>query len=233
MIYVIYFKSTKEEDFMNKNHSGIWRGVARMSLVALSLLVLSGCPDGNEDPPEKTLVSLKVTTPPEKGNYVIGDALDINGLVLTATYSDNTTEVISVKSSMVSGFDSTSAGSKNVVITYDGKTATFTVTVAEPNPDPNPNPNPEKTLVSLEVTTPPTKGSYVIGEALNINGLVLTATYSDNTTAVIPVIPSMVSGFDSTSAGQKTVVITYDGKTATFTVTVAAESSGDLNVIIH
>jgi len=74
-----------------------------------------------------------------------------------------------------------------------------------------------KTLVSIAVT-PPTKNRYIIGETLNTGGMVVTATYSDSKTAAVTGYTT--SGFDSTTTGQKTVTVSYEGKTATFTVTV-------------
>jgi hypothetical protein len=119
---------------------------------------------------------------------------------------------------MISGFDSTAAGTKTVTETYQEKTATFTVIV-------------EVTLVSIGVTGP-TKTSYAIKEALDLTGIELTAAYSDGSSEIIPVTVDMVSGFDSVAAGQKTVTVTYQGKTATFMVTVE-DRGGTIDAIIY
>jgi len=77
-----------------------------------------------------------------------------------------------------------------------------------------------KTLTSIAVTTPPIKTSYNVGETpLSTTGMVVTATYSDGTKA--PVTDYTTSGFDSTTAGTKTITVTYQGKTTSFTVTVS------------
>jgi len=78
----------------------------------------------------------------------------------------------------------------------------------------------EPTLTSIIVKTQPTKTEYWVGESLNTAGLTLTATYSDGSTETVR-SGFTTSGFSSTSAGTKTVTVTYEGKTATFTVTVA------------
>ena len=75
------------------------------------------------------------------------------------------------------------------------------------------------TLNKIEVATNPTKTTYEIGEALNTSGLTLKVTYSDGSTKNITT-GFTVSGFDSSTAGTKTVTVAYEGKTATFTVTV-------------
>lgn len=75
---------------------------------------------------------------------------------------------------------------------------------------------------SVAMKTQPTKTTYSVGEELDVTGAVITATYDDSTTADVNVTTAMCSGFDSTTAGNKTVTVTYEGKTTTFTVTVSS-----------
>ncbi len=82
----------------------------------------------------------------------------------------------------------------------------------------------EKTLSSIQITSNPTKTSYVIGESLNTAGLKLKLTYSDGSTEIVTT-GFTVSGFSSATAGTKTVTVSYGTKTATFTVTVTAPES--------
>lgn len=74
-------------------------------------------------------------------------------------------------------------------------------------------------LVSISVRTLPAKTSYTKGESVSLSGLTLTARYSDGTSGIIS------SGFtaspDVASAiGTQTVTVTYQGKTASFDITV-------------
>lgn len=86
---------------------------------------------------------------------------------------------------------------------------------------------PSKTLSSITVT-PPTKTAYTVGEAFDATGMVVTATYSDATTA--DVTSSVTTDFATqvASAGNKTVTVTYteDGTTVTgsFAITVSSGS---------
>ncbi len=73
-------------------------------------------------------------------------------------------------------------------------------------------------IVSINVTAP-TKTVYAVGAPLNQTGMVVTALYSDYTTKVIT-DGFTVSGFDSTTAGTKTVTVNYKGAIATFSVIV-------------
>lgn len=92
--------------------------------------------------PVKTLVGIAVTSQPAKTTYTVGDAIDLAGLEVTATYSDGTTVSVTVTSSILSGFDTESAGTKTVTVTFGDKTATFDVLVnaaQENNPPQNPS----------------------------------------------------------------------------------------------
>jgi len=76
------------------------------------------------------------------------------------------------------------------------------------------------TLTGIAISAPPTKTEYEIGDTLDLAGLIVTAAYSDDTTAVIGVSELTAGGFDASTPGNKSVTITYNGKSASFTVTV-------------
>ena len=159
-----------------------------------------------EAAPVVTLESITVSGP-TKTEYEIGDELDLTGLVVTAHYSDGSE--VAVEDYEVSGFDSSTAGEKTITVTYQDKTTTFTVNVKEAAP--------VVTLESITVSGP-TKTEYKIGEELDLTGLVVTAHYSTGDEATVTGYE--VSGFDSSTAGEKTITVTYQGKTAAFKVTV-------------
>ncbi len=75
---------------------------------------------------------------PVKTEYAVGERLDTTGMTVTAQYSDGTTVTLASGQYTVSGFDSATAGEKQVTVSYteDGvtKTAAFTVTVKEEAP---------------------------------------------------------------------------------------------------
>ncbi|MDR2576303.1 MAG: bacterial Ig-like domain-containing protein [Treponema sp.] len=113
-----------------KNTSKVLGLAAIIAAIALSALVMTGCPEPEPEGP--TVASIAITTPPAKTTYIIGESFDSTGLVVTATYDDDSTEVVTGYT--LSGFDSTTAGEKTITVTYEGKTVTFTVTVVEPTP---------------------------------------------------------------------------------------------------
>ena len=70
-------------------------------------------------------------TAPTKTEYTVGDELDLDGMKVTAKYSDGTTKDIAVTDCEVSGYDTTKTGEQTVTVTYEGKADTFKVTVKE------------------------------------------------------------------------------------------------------
>ena len=88
-----------------------------------------------------------------------------------------------------------------------------------------------KTLDSIAVTTPPTKTAYREGEDFNPAGMVVTATYTDSSTA--PVILYTVTDGTDMVAGKTSVTISYTegGVTETTTqpITVAKEYTVTVN----
>ena len=81
---------------------------------------------------------------------------------------------------------------------------------------------------SIAVTVQPAKKEYFTNESFDETGMVVVATFSDNSTA--PVDNSLLNfTYDFSTVGNKTVTIGYQGKTTTVTGIVVRELySGDL-----
>ena len=164
----------------------------------------------------KTLDSIAVTTAPTKTTYTAGENFNPAGMVVTATYSDTSTAAVT--SYTVTDGNSLTAGKTSVTISYTEGSVTKTCTQ-----DITVNAAP-KTLDSIAVTTAPTKTTYTAGENFNPAGMVVTATYSDTSTAAVT--SYTVTDGNSLTAGKSTVTISYteDGvtKTCTQAITVNA-----------
>ena len=285
--------------------------------------------------PQKTLLldSIAITEPPDKTAYVVGEALDLAGMVVTATYKDMSTQVVTDYDTVpADGAVLNTVGPQTVTVSYmeDGvtETATFTVTVneamiyaasidpfnshtfysavegygeqdaqvftitntgtgvltglsaalssgeffevsavlsgttIEPGETATVSVRPKTglaegyytdkltvtgdndielsvnlgftvnaapvTLTGIAVTTPPTKTVYTEGEALDLEGMVVTASYSNYTSAAITGYTTVpANGAILSTVGTVTVTVSYmeDGVTeiATFTVTVNAK----------
>lgn len=82
----------------------------------------------------KNVKEIKIKTPANDLDYEYGTKeLDLSGLEITVTYSDEGTEDITVADNAevtVTGFDGNTEGTQTITISYAGKTATYEVTVA-------------------------------------------------------------------------------------------------------
>ena len=73
---------------------------------------------------------------------------------------------------------------------------------------------------SLVINTLPSKTLYYTGDTLDLTGLSVTANYSDGTSAQINANSLSISGFDTSTAGEKTVTLSYGGKSVSFKINV-------------
>ena len=208
-VHVTYNNGTTK-DFdateLNISYSGFDTTTAKTITMTGTYEGVSGTFDVVINPVE--LVSVAVKTMPNKTKYYVGDTFDQTGLTLTATYNNGKTETIA-NGITCTGFSSDAVGSKTVTASYGGKSTTFNVDIEAVK------------LVSIAVKTNPTKMSYYQGEALDSTGLTLTATYNNGKTETVTT-GFTCSALDSSSAGQKTITVTYQGLTTTFSVTVIA-----------
>ena len=74
-----------------------------------------------------TVTSIAITKQPNKLTYVEGEVFDKTGMEVTATYSDNTTQVITNYN--VDKTEALKLTDTTITIAYQGKTATVTITV--------------------------------------------------------------------------------------------------------
>ena len=158
------------------------------------------------------LESLAVTKPPKKTIYKSGESFDPTGMVVEASYGFGLT-------SEVTGYTVTPSvltdGVTEVTITYtEGratKTASTPVTV-------------EKVLVSIEVTTQPTKTVYQYLEGFDPAGMVVTATFSDGSTAVVEDYSYPSSIFSTLGDQVVNLDYTYEGVTKSTHLSVAVDA---------
>ena len=142
-----------------------------------------------------------------KSEYKYGEPIDVSGLSITATKSSGATENITVTNSMISGYDPNQLGPQTVTVTYNNVTTTFNVNVVDYVKD-------------IEIVKP-TKLIYAIDETIDLTGgKVIEVMASGTATTPIAMTQAMISGFDSSTEGAKTITVTYGGFTKTFGITV-------------
>lgn len=169
-------------------------------------------------PGTEKLTGIAVTSNPTKVDYIVDDEFDATGLVVTASYNNNTTKELNANEYQISGADFSTPGEKTITITYEGQTATFVVNVVAP------------VILTDIVVTAPSKATYEIGEALNLEGLVVTANYSDGTNRVLNADEYQLSDVDLSVAGEKVIMVTFEGKTASFVINVNAPAPVESSV---
>lgn len=156
---------------------------------------------------KKAVSSIKVTTNP-KTIYSQGNTVSTTGGKITVTYDNGTTEVVDMTAGMISTPDMATIGTKNVTVTYLGKTTTYAITVNE------------KVVTSFTLNG--TSGlSVTEGLKLDLTGVTANLVYDNGTTANIPVTASMINYTDA--VGTQAVTVTVADVTNTFNITVKAK----------
>ena len=155
--------------------------------------------------------SLTIATPPNKTVYKSGETFDPTGMVVVANYGEGL--MANVTGYTVSPSVLTD-GVSEVVITYtEGritKTATVAVTV-------------EKVLVSIAITTQPTKTVYQYQESLDPTGMVVTATFSDGSTAAVTDYTYPTTNFSTLGRQVMKLEYTYEGVTKSTDLVVTVQ----------
>lgn len=76
----------------------------------------------------------------------------------------------------------------------------------------------ESSVSKIVIATPAKKTEYKVGESLDTTGLTLKVTYNTGDTKTVS--SGFTAKYDFSEAGDKTVTITYDGKSTTYNATV-------------
>lgn len=114
--------------------------LSMLAVVMMVLLVIAGCKT------ERELSGIEITTPPDKIAYIEGETFDSTGMVVTANYSDETSEPVTQYTVDKTGPLTTS--DTVVTVTYEGFTATVSITVAEDTEEPE---EPDEPVTITEV----------------------------------------------------------------------------------
>jgi hypothetical protein len=155
--------------------------------------------------------SLTIATTPNKTVYKSGETFDPTGMVVVANYGEGL--MANVTGYTVSPSVLTD-GVSEVVITYtEGritKTATVAVTV-------------KKVLVSIAITTQPAKTVYQYQESLDPTGMVVTATFSDGSTAAVLDYTYPTTNFSTLGRQVMKLEYTYEGVTKSTDLVVTVQ----------
>ena len=172
------------------------------------------------------LQSIAVTTPPSKTSYVQGDALDLAGMKVTATYTDGSTKDVtaSVTTDPASGTALSAVGNQTVQVSYTDtgltQTANFPITVTAPLAPLS----SDSTLASLSVDPGPLAPAFSAGVtnySVNVANAVASVTVkavANDSAAVI-----VGAGVHTVAVGKNQITVTVtaaDGTKTVYTITV-------------
>ena len=157
-----------------------------------------------------TLTGISVT-PPTTTTYTAGEELNLDGLKVTASYSDNSTKDVTEAAKVdTSACDMETAGTYTVTVSYTEndvtKTDAFEITVKDAAVEPG-----DVTLTGIEVTVPDNT-TYTVGDKLDLTGLKVTASYSDSSTKDVTDSENVTvdtSECNMDAAGTYTVKVSY------------------------
>jgi len=148
-------------------------------LVCAFSLFLVACKDKEEDQ-TPTITAIEATSLPTKLDYYQYDSFVRSGLVVTATFSDDTKRELDFGSSeyVVVEPDMSQVGTQEVVVSTfptdadDAKTTSFEINITE------------LLMTDVQILTDPIKVDYVKGDSFDASGLTLNVVYNSGTTEV-------------------------------------------------
>ena len=163
------------------------------------------------------LTGIEITKQPSMLTYFPGDALDFDGIEVTAYYDIG--EPVDVTSMVSYSADkANTVGVQTITVTYEGKSDTFNVTVNAVE------------LSSFEIVTPPSKTSYYVGDSLDPTDLVVKAVYNNGSVGN-PEIGALDFVYDFSETGPQTVTVSYGEMSDTFDVTVSAVELSSFEIV--
>lgn len=157
------------------------------------------------------LTGIELNTNNVKKVYNYGETLDLTGLVVTAKYSNNKTEVVTdYVARPANGTKLEQVGKTTVNIIYQNFNESFEVEV-------------NKVFTRISLNTENVKKTYSYGEALDLTGLVVTANYNDGSQEnVTDYSVNIANGTVLKTIGKTTIEATYLESKASFDVEVSA-----------
>jgi uncharacterized protein YjdB len=159
-----------------------------------------------------TLTSIAITTNPTKTAYYEGEVFNPSGMVVTATYSDSSSKAVEGYTYSTEPLE---AGTTQLEISYTEleitKTANVSISVTA------------VVLNSISIKTPASTTSFKLGQLFSYSGLVINANYNSGTIEISSGFT--VTGVNTKVLGSQTALITFEGKTASYTVDVTNQGA--------
>lgn len=174
-----------------------FKGALLLCMFVLTMSVMAAC--GGVQ-----LKGIRVDNDTVVREVYIDDTYDTSDIEVYADYSDDTSVLIDNEELEFSTLDTSTAGEKTLTITYQGKTCTVTVTVLV-NPD-------QIAITGISVNQESLKTELVVGQTLDLTNVEVYVDYNDLTRDSLDNSDVTFSTVDTSTAGEKTLTVTYDDK---------------------
>ncbi len=157
-----------------------------------------------------TVTSVTKTSDPTTTSYIETQTFSTKGMVITANYSDGTSEAIDDYTvNKTTGLETTDT-SVTISGTYKGVSYSFDIPITVAADE----------LTSLNVTKNPSNLAFAADEALDTTGMVVTATFTATGTAPKTLTSDQYTVTENRAENKITVSKTYNGKTLTADVPI-------------
>lgn len=198
---------------MNKTRKVFIAVLTMCILVCLGLFTFSACSKTEE----VKLSKITITTPPTKITYISGETFDPAGVVITATYTDESTKDVTELVTYDEPSLKVDAGKFEASVTVK-----FTYTENDISKTINQTVKVTNKITSATITTMPTKTEYFVGNTFSPAGMVISAKLEDGTSQSIDVTKNnatfSVSG--ALTKDVKEIVVTIGGYELKVPVTI-------------
>lgn len=149
--------------------------------------------------------AVKITT-----NYSLNDIINTDDITVTATYNDGYKKNISNFITNASSISTSTKGLKILTISYTENdiTKTFNISITVGG-----------ALIN-GISAKKIKTTYIVGDVINLNDLVVNATYTDSTSTTITGYTTNLKDISTNEVGDKTLTISYTEDGLTFTTSI-------------
>ncbi|NCA66684.1 MAG: hypothetical protein EOM87_01320 [Clostridia bacterium] len=170
-----------------------------------------------------SVVGISIYAEPDKTTYIMGEDLDVTGGKISVNYANGKSDIVKITESMVTGFDTSSIGTRSITITYTKSGGSFSTT------------QEIRTIgvkaSTISIATAPVKTSYAVGESITLAGISVDVIYNNGTTGTVG-IASLLHEPVIARLGMTTVTVRLDSATAVYNVTVVPKAVSGLSILV-
>ena len=160
----------------------------------------------------------KLVVEKRKTEYFVGDTLDLSDLTVSLLYNGSVTDykITTDYTTNARQIDMNTAGTKYLVISYEGQSVTINLTV-----------------IGKSLSVSKIKKEYFVGDTLNVNDLTVELLYTNNrypSEKITSGYTTNAAQIDMNTPGTKDLIVKWQDLSATVKITVRADSYSKISV---